>query len=83
MWFLAGTYGSRPAKRTCHVPSGKHLFFPLINYVVMPSNCGDCLTCDQATGTTRKITDDVMGLFAELDGVPLQGLNEHRVASKA
>src|SRR6185436_15739419 len=34
VWFLAGTYGTRRTVRTCTVPQGKHLFFPLINYVV-------------------------------------------------
>jgi hypothetical protein len=83
VWFLAGTYGSAPARRTCRVPAGKHLFFPLINYVVMPSQCGDCLTCEHSTATAKQVTDEVMGLFAELDGKSLPGLNDHRVASKA
>jgi hypothetical protein len=65
------------------VPAGKYLFFPLINYVVMPSNCSGCLSCEQATASARQITDDVMGLFAELDGNALPALEEHRVASAA
>lgn len=36
VWFLAGTYGTRRTIRACKVPAGKHLFFPLINYVVYP-----------------------------------------------
>ena len=35
VWFLADTYGTKRTIRTCTVPRGKHLFFPLINYVVM------------------------------------------------
>ena len=34
VWFLAGTYGTQRTIRTCRVPRGKHLFFPLVNYVV-------------------------------------------------
>src|SRR5437762_1456121 len=36
VWFLAGTYGTRRTIRTCTIPRDKYLFFPLINYVVMP-----------------------------------------------
>jgi hypothetical protein len=31
VWFLAGVFGSGQAVRTCNVPAGKALFFPLIN----------------------------------------------------
>lgn len=83
VWFLAGTYGSAPARRTCRVPGGKYLFFPLINYVVMPSQCRSCLTCESSMEAAKEMTDEAMGLFAELDGKSLAGLNERRVASQA
>jgi hypothetical protein len=31
VWFLAGSFGTDPVVRTCEVPAGKSLFFPLIN----------------------------------------------------
>jgi hypothetical protein len=31
VWFLAGTFSPDPVVRTCEIPSGKSLFFPLIN----------------------------------------------------
>ena len=31
VWFLAGALGSDPVERSCEVPTGKALFFPLIN----------------------------------------------------
>src|SRR5690242_5593991 len=31
VWFLAGVLGSGQATRTCNIPAGKSLFFPLIN----------------------------------------------------
>jgi hypothetical protein len=80
VWFLAGTYGSMPAKRTCKVPADKYLFFPLINYIVMPRMCGQC-SCDQVVATAHEVTNGAMGLFTELDGRALGALNEHRVAS--
>jgi hypothetical protein len=58
------------------------LFFPLINYVVMPRNCQGCLTCGAGAGTRRaRLVDEPMGLFAELDETPIASLTQHRVAS--
>src|SRR5258708_11305394 len=65
VWFLAGTYGSAPARRTCHIPAGKHLFFPLINYIVMPSNC-PCSSCEATTELPQSLTNSPNGLFLEL-----------------
>lgn len=31
VWFLAGSFGSDPVERSCVVPTGTALFFPLIN----------------------------------------------------
>jgi hypothetical protein len=31
VWFLAGSFGSDQVVRTCEIPAGKSLFFPLIN----------------------------------------------------
>jgi hypothetical protein len=31
VWFLAGSFGTDPVVRTCEVPAGKALYFPLIN----------------------------------------------------
>src|SRR5258706_15099654 len=36
VWFLAGTYGSAPARRTRHIPAGKDPFFSLLKQLVMP-----------------------------------------------
>jgi len=83
VWFLAGTYASKVTRRTCRIPEGKVLFFPLVNYVVMPQNCKGCLTCDAARDTARQMVDEPMGLFAELDERPIGSLNQHQVASPA
>ena len=81
VWFLAGTYASSVTRRTCRVPAGKPLFFPVANYMVMPLNCSHCLTCEAAARQARRITDDPMGLFVELDGSALHDVERHRVAS--
>jgi hypothetical protein len=42
VWFLAGTFGTSSATRSCSVPEGVSLFFPLINQVGFdtPNACG-------------------------------------------
>ena len=36
VWFLAGTYGSKRTVRSCRIPAGKTLFFPLLNSIAFP-----------------------------------------------
>jgi hypothetical protein len=33
VWFLAGSFSADPVVRTCEIPSGNALFFPLINHL--------------------------------------------------
>ena len=44
VWFLAGGYGSSKIHRSCTIPAGRHLFFPVINFVQMlyPATQDDC-----------------------------------------
>jgi hypothetical protein len=80
VWFLAGTYGTRRTIRTCTVPRGKYLFFPLINYVVFPR--GDTtITCASATETARSITDQPSLLVLDLDGRQVRDLVSYRQAT--
>jgi hypothetical protein len=81
VWFLAGTYGTERTIRTCTIPAGKHLFFPLINYVVSP-RYENSLTCEQAKATAASITDGAMSLVLELDGKQFKGLSIHRQATR-
>lgn len=37
VWFLAGGFGSSRITRYCEIPQGKHLFFPIINMLYIPS----------------------------------------------
>lgn len=80
VWFLAGTYGTRRTVRTCTVPRGKHLFFPLINYVVHPQAEG-ASSCMQVMGTAARITEQVSNLLLEVDGVRHTDLEKHRQAT--
>jgi hypothetical protein len=82
VWFLAGTYGTQRTIRTCTVPRGKHVFFPLINYVVMPRRgeaCDSC--CASRAETAKSATDHPSNLILDLDGRRIENLARHRQAS--
>ena len=80
VWFLAGTYGTKRTIRTCTIPEGKYLFFPLINYIVTPSarSSGRCLG---VRAEAAQMTDGVSALILEVDGKRFSGLERHRQAT--
>jgi hypothetical protein len=80
VWFLAGTYGTHRTVRTCVVPRGKPLFFPLINYVVMPSG-PDCCTCESVKRSAAAKTDRPAALVLEIDGKSIAPLEFYRQAT--
>ena len=80
VWFLAGTYGSRRVTRTCSVPAGQYLFFPLLNYVVYRGRDSQS-PCEVLARTARSMTDDPSSLLLEIDGQRFGGLENHRQAS--
>ena len=79
VFFLAGTYGSRPVHRTCTVPAGKHLFFPLVNYIVMPNGSGPC---ESLISQARAMTDGPQDLFLEIDGARVPDVAKRRIATE-
>ncbi len=81
VWFLAGTYAAERTRRTCQVPAGKYLFFPLINYVVS-ANAGYSVNCSEVM---EAAFDDVAGvsqLVLRVDGHGSTGLETHRVSTR-
>ena len=81
VWFLAGTYGTKRTIRTCSIPRGKYLFFPLVNYAVMPPP-GRPVTCDAVKASAAQLTDHATGLLLEVDGVQTADLMTHRLATR-
>jgi hypothetical protein len=80
VWFLAGTYDTGRTIRTCTVPRGKYLFFPLVNYVVMarlPS-----ATCEGMARAAARNTDGVQRLVLEIDGHRYGDLLQHRLVPR-
>jgi len=85
VWFLAGTYGTQRTTRTCKVPKGKYLFFPLVNYVIFPPASTACSStcCDHYADTARAATDAPADLILEVDGKRIANLDTYRQVSPA
>jgi hypothetical protein len=81
VWFLAGTYGTRRTIRTCKMPRGKYLFFPLVNYVVMPP-VNRKVNCTAVMTSAASMTDNAFALILEVDGVRIENLAAYRQATK-
>ncbi|MGA0023533.1 MAG: hypothetical protein ACO3F9_02690 [Burkholderiales bacterium] len=79
VWFLAGTFGTQRTVRTCTVPQGKHLFFPLINHAVMPTP-NEYTSCAAVRDTAAKMTDKPAALVLDINGQRIAGLQAHRQA---
>jgi hypothetical protein len=80
IWFLAGTPGGS-AERSCSIPAGKAVMFPIIN-----------VRCDYASDPAAKTESDlrtcakgdqdlVTHVEAAIDGVPITNLEQYRVQS--
>lgn len=81
VWFLAGTYGTRRTERTCRVPRGKYLFFPIINYVEFVPE-GSAETCASLVARAAADTGSPSTLILEVDGTRFGKSRIHRLASR-
>mgnify|MGYP000370756880 CR=1 FL=1 len=80
VWFLAGGYGSSTIRRTCHVPAGKHIFFPIINMVYYPKYKGS-MSCDDAKEAAALNNDELLTVEVELDSLISSNPTHARLAS--
>lgn len=85
VWFLAGTFGSgEPTVRSCSVPKGKALFFPIVNFVNIdtPGVCGQTasLSVEELRAQAAANINGATKLSVEVDGKPIR--NMRRVKSK-
>ena len=69
VWFLGGVFSGGPAERTCSVPEGATLFFPIINDVSInaPNLCGQGPEIDAAKDLRQQSK-------AFIDAVPLSSV---------
>ena len=72
VWFLAGVGAGGPATRTCSVPEGNTLFFPVINYVNInaPNVCGqgpENMTVKEMRASSKAFIDPVTNVKVQVD----------------
>jgi hypothetical protein len=85
VWFLAGVFGGGTVTRTCSVPEGTALFFPLINSVNFntPNVCGqgsDNISVEDLRAASAAFVDGATNLSVTVDMVAIKNLR--RVQSK-
>lgn len=88
VWFLAGTFGGPAVIRTCTVPTGRALFFPLLNaangaalFDCEPTNPGVPCVVSTLRALAAAVVDSPTTLEASVDGVELRDLTDYRVQS--
>jgi hypothetical protein len=86
VFFLAGSFGGT-VERTCTVPAGKALFFPLLNFAFIlfandPPLDEDCVrnNYECLRGELRPFID-IGEVSCEIDGVPVRNLAAYRAES--
>jgi hypothetical protein len=87
VWFLAGAFSSSTVTRTCTVPAGKALFFPIVN-AIFGAAVGDCKPTNQDVEcniadlrVTTAAAMDPVTLTASIDDQSLANLRQQRVQS--
>lgn len=80
IWFLAGTFGDN-VTRSCTIPTGKTIFFPIINTVNIATLPTDTETLMRAE--SKAFIDNTTLLEVSVDGVKLKDLVNYRTASPA
>lgn len=81
VWYLAGAYTPSKVQRKCRIPSGKYLFFPLINAVGEVSE-GGSISCANLKKGIRRQADQFGDLFLKIDDQPVATLKQHRISPK-
>jgi len=79
VWFLAGTGGGK-ITRTCTVPAGKAIFFPMIN-VQCDYSTPELKTESDLRVCAKEDQDKATNLQATVDGVAITDLKKYRVQS--
>jgi hypothetical protein len=78
VWFLAGTFGGK-ADRTCTIPGGKAILFPIINSECSYKENPTSKTESDLRACAKHFQDETTQMQASVDGVPVQNLQMYRV----
>lgn len=81
VWFLAGGYGTSKIKRHCIIPTGKHIFFPIINMAYWSKN-DISKTCEEVKQESALNNSELYFVYAELDGHSIPNIRNNRIKSK-
>jgi len=82
VWFLAGTFGGS-ADRTCNVPSGKAIMFPVYNAECSYAEYPQYKTESELRNCAKAQTDTVTSLDVSIDGIKISDLKQkYRVQSQ-
>ncbi|HEV8700613.1 MAG TPA: tetratricopeptide repeat protein [Candidatus Polarisedimenticolia bacterium] len=81
IWFLAGGYDSSKKQRACEVPSGKYIFFPVINKLAWPRDRDRHFSCDDAKRKAAIADERTVELFVVIDGSALDDVKRFRASS--
>jgi hypothetical protein len=81
VWFLAGTAGAGSVVRTCTVPTGTSLFFPVLNAAFIATEPFETepFVHEQVAGFVDTI--DVSTMAVEVDGQSIEDLGSYRAHS--
>jgi hypothetical protein len=80
VWFLAGTSGGS-AERTCVIPSGKAILFPVLNGECTYKDSPDNKSPSDLRNCALKADEGVTTLAGTVDGVNMQNIDKYRVTS--
>jgi hypothetical protein len=79
VWFLTGSFGSDPVVRTCTIPAGRALYFPVVNLAYFGFPTDPPITVDEIKAALAPV-QQATGLVL-VDGVPVRGLSRYLVIS--
>jgi hypothetical protein len=80
VWFLAGT-GSATAVRSCDIPDGKAILYPVLNSQCDPVNFKDSRTESELRECAQADDNYAVTLQSSIDGHPIANLKKYRVTS--
>ena len=78
VWFLASTFGCTTTTRSCTIPAGVALFFPIAWGFADNTDCPsyDTFSVEQLVGFASGFVESSSGMSCTIDGVPVKGLED-------
>jgi hypothetical protein len=80
VWYLAGGVGSSRISRSCTVPPGQYLFFPVINMLIYTPP-GVFATCADTKAAAARNNDRFVYIRVSVDGARVRDAERFRLAS--